>query len=68
MAEDAYDSLPSAGPKTIVANACSQFVSNHGNNWMGNDYNDDIAWAVIAFARQKPSPLAQPLPSPRLSR
>jgi len=51
MAEDAYDSLPTAERKTIVANACSQFVSHHGNNWMGNEYNDDIAWAVIAFSR-----------------
>ena len=51
MAEDAYDSLPTPERRTIVANACSQFVSHQGNNWLGNDYNDDIAWAVIAFAR-----------------
>jgi predicted alpha-1,6-mannanase (GH76 family) len=51
MAEDAYDNLPTAERRTIVANACSQFASNHGSNWTGNDYNDDIAWAVIAFAR-----------------
>ena len=51
MAEDAYDRLPSMERQTIVATACSRFVSNNGSNWLGNEYNDDIAWAVIAFAR-----------------
>ncbi len=56
MAEDAYDSLPTATRKAGVANACSQFASHHGSTWFAsgscyNEYNDDIAWAVIAFAR-----------------
>ncbi|MCX6904161.1 MAG: hypothetical protein NTW03_11940, partial [Verrucomicrobia bacterium] len=51
MAEDAYDNIPASDRRTIVSNACSQFVSHNGNNWLGNDYNDDISWAVIALAR-----------------
>ena|ERR1017187_7629147 len=57
MAEDAYDNLPTAARKTDVANACSQFISHNGSSWFNsgashyNEYNDDISWAVIAFAR-----------------
>src|SRR6478736_4738223 len=55
MAEDAYDNLPSPVRQTDVANACNQFISHHTSNWSSgggyNEYNDDIAWAVIAMAR-----------------
>jgi predicted alpha-1,6-mannanase (GH76 family) len=56
MAEDAYDSYPSPARQTIVLNACNQFISHHGSSWVPagssfNNFNDDIAWAVIAFAR-----------------
>jgi len=51
MAEDAYDSSPTANRQTIVSNLCNGFIWAHGSSWTGNDYNDDISWAVIAFAR-----------------
>jgi len=55
MAEDAYDNLPTPARLTIVSNACNQFISHHTSNWISgsgfNNFNDDISWAVIAFAR-----------------
>lgn len=51
MAEDAHDRNPSAGNKAIVSALCNGFVNQYGNLWTNNSFNDDIAWAVIAFAR-----------------
>lgn len=51
MAEDAYDNSPTPARQTIVANACNEFISNQGSSWTYDAYNDDISWAVIAFAR-----------------
>jgi predicted alpha-1,6-mannanase (GH76 family) len=51
MAEDCYDNSPTAARQTIVSNACVQFISHQGSSWTYNEYNDDISWAVIAFAR-----------------
>src|SRR5258708_39931175 len=56
MAEDAYDHLPTPARQTIVSNACNQFISHHTSNWTSgsglNNFNADISWAVIAFARR----------------
>jgi predicted alpha-1,6-mannanase (GH76 family) len=55
MAEDAYENSPTPARQSNVSTACSQFVANHTSNWLSgggfNKYNDDICWAVIAFAR-----------------
>jgi len=56
MAEDAYDNSPTLARRTIVSNACAQFISHHGSNWTAagpyfNSFNDDICWAVLAFTR-----------------
>jgi len=56
MAEDAYENTPSAARRSVVSNACVQFVANHGSNWTVagpnfNNFNDDICWAVLAFTR-----------------
>jgi predicted alpha-1,6-mannanase (GH76 family) len=56
IAEDAFENSPSPARQTIVSNACNQFISHHGANWTAsggnfNNFNDDICWAVIAFAR-----------------
>jgi len=51
MAEDAYDSSPTAARQSIVTSTCNGFLSQNGSNWDYNEYNDDIAWACIAFAR-----------------
>lgn len=56
MSEDAYVNSPTPARLLIVSNACNQFVAHHGSIWTAaggnfNNYNDDISWAVIAFAR-----------------
>ncbi len=51
MAEDAHDRNPSVGNKNIVSALCNGFVAQYGTLWTSNSFNDDIAWAVIAFAR-----------------
>ncbi|MDB6065165.1 MAG: hypothetical protein JWR26_1373 [Pedosphaera sp.] len=51
MAEDAYDSSPSAARQNIVSSLCNGFTSINGTLWTGNNFNDDITWAVIAFSR-----------------
>ncbi len=51
MAADAYDNTPSVARRNIVTSTCNGFLSQNGTNWMYNEYNDDIAWAVIAFSR-----------------
>lgn len=30
---------------------CHVFIARQGNNWESNDFNDDIAWIVIASVR-----------------
>jgi predicted alpha-1,6-mannanase (GH76 family) len=51
MAQDAYDNSPTTARRNIVTSTCNGFLSQNGSNWMYNEYNDDIAWAVIAFSR-----------------
>src|SRR6187402_1264452 len=51
MAEDAHDNSPSVARRNIVTSTCNGFLSQHGSSWTYNEYNDDIAWAVIAFSR-----------------
>jgi predicted alpha-1,6-mannanase (GH76 family) len=51
MAEDAHDNSPTLARRNIVTSTCNGFLSQHNSNWGYNEYNDDIAWAVIAFSR-----------------
>jgi len=51
MAEDAHDNSPTPARQSIVSSSCNGFLSQHGSDWTYNEYNDDIAWAVIAFSR-----------------
>jgi predicted alpha-1,6-mannanase (GH76 family) len=51
MADDARDRNPSTGNTNIVSALCNGFVAQYGTLWTSNTFNDDIAWAVIAFAR-----------------
>ena len=37
--------------KAQVAALLDGFVKDHGADWSNNDFNDDIAWAVIAYTR-----------------
>src|SRR6478736_548667 len=51
MAQDAYDNSSTTARRNIVTSTCNGFLSQNGSTWTGNEYNDDIAWAVIAFSR-----------------
>ncbi len=48
--EDANDRSGGAY-KTQVTSLLNGFLKTHGTNWSNNDFNDDIAWAVIAYVR-----------------
>lgn len=51
MLLDCCDRTNSPALKTQVTQICNGFVDNNGSLWTGDEYNDDISWAVIAFAR-----------------
>ena len=51
MAEDCYARSGSASFSNTVSTLCNGFASVNGTSWTYNDYNDDMTWAVIAFAR-----------------
>ena len=48
--EDANDRAGGAYKAQVVA-LLNGFVKRHGDNWSNNNFNDDIAWAVIAYTR-----------------
>lgn len=48
---DAYEWRTNAASRSMITNLLNGFVSNNGSSWTYNQYNDDILWAVIAFAR-----------------
>lgn len=56
MVEDTYLRTKSASQKTLITNLLNTFLQqNQGSggltDWAWNEYNDDILWAGIAFAR-----------------
>lgn len=51
VAIDAYDRKPSAEYEQLMTELVYGFVSVQGADWSYNDFNDDIAWMVIASAR-----------------
>ena len=48
--EDANDRSGGAYKTQVIA-LLNGFIKAHGSNWSKNDFNDDIAWAVIAYTR-----------------
>ena len=48
---DVYEQTRSEEDKAKMLAFANQFVRNHNLNWLYNEYNDDIMWACIAFAR-----------------
>ncbi len=48
---DAYEWNTNATSGLMITNLLNGFIKNNGSSWTWNDYNDDILWAVIAFAR-----------------
>jgi predicted alpha-1,6-mannanase (GH76 family) len=48
---DAYEITHDAKYKTMFDQMYQNFLINHGQDWMKNDFNDDITWIVIACTR-----------------
>ena len=48
--EDANDRTGGAYKAQVTA-LLNGFIKAHGSDWSKNDFNDDIAWAVIAYVR-----------------
>jgi predicted alpha-1,6-mannanase (GH76 family) len=49
---DAYEWNSNTTSQVMITNLLNGFLSNNGSAWTSwNGYNDDIMWAVIAFAR-----------------
>ena len=48
---DAYEWTTNATAKNMITNLLNGFLKNNGSSWTENIYNDDIMWAVMAFAR-----------------
>ncbi|RYD20011.1 MAG: DUF1080 domain-containing protein [Verrucomicrobiaceae bacterium] len=51
MVADAYERAPNQDKRNRLAALCRGFTSYHGNDWAWNEYNDDIIWACIVFAK-----------------
>jgi predicted alpha-1,6-mannanase (GH76 family) len=51
MALDSYDRTGLTGTRDMVSALCNGFLAQNGTDWSWNMFNDDIAWAVIAFSR-----------------
>jgi hypothetical protein len=49
--EDAYDRTGSATYKSQISALLNGFSSDNGTNWSGNNFNDDITWACLAYLR-----------------
>src|ERR1700743_696431 len=48
---DTYEWTTNTAGPGMITNLLNGFLSNNGSSWTYNIYNDDIMWAVIAFAR-----------------
>ncbi len=51
MIIDVYERTGKAAHKTMISQAIDGFMAQNGTDWLGNGYNDDIMWMVIACAR-----------------
>jgi len=49
--DDAYEITGDKKYADYIEEVYTAFVSQHGNVWEGNIYNDDIMWGIIAMAR-----------------
>ena len=48
---DAYEATRSDKTKEKMQSFADMFIKLYRTNWSSNEYNDDIMWACIAFAR-----------------
>ena len=51
MAEDVYLRSQNPEHKRLINGLLKTFIEQNGESWFWNDYQDDLAWAVLAFAR-----------------
>lgn len=51
MVLDVYERTTNTDCLLMFNRIYQGFVADHGTNWMGNEFNDDIMWMVIACAR-----------------
>jgi hypothetical protein len=51
MAIDAYERKPSAKNRELMTELIAGFIAKQGSDWTYNDFNDDIAWMVLASMR-----------------
>lgn len=51
MLIDAYERTGSSTYKSMITKLCNGFINTNGTSWTWNEFNDDIAWACIAFVR-----------------
>jgi predicted alpha-1,6-mannanase (GH76 family) len=48
---DSYEWTSNSATRAMITNLLNGFISNNGSSWTWDIYNDDILWAVMAFAR-----------------
>lgn len=48
---DAYEWTSNSVYQGMITNLLNGFLVSHTGNWAGNPFNDDVMWAVLAFAR-----------------
>lgn len=51
IVDDAYEVTGYSKYANLFGTMYSQFIAKEGSDWMWNDFNDDIAWMVIACTR-----------------
>jgi predicted alpha-1,6-mannanase (GH76 family) len=51
MIIDAYDRTGNSIYLGMISESLNGFLSYFGNDWTYNNFNDDLAWAIIAFSR-----------------
>jgi predicted alpha-1,6-mannanase (GH76 family) len=51
MVLDGFEHKTNSRQGVMVTNLFRGFLAEHGTNWSGNPYNDDIMWMVIACSR-----------------
>lgn len=51
MTTDRYIAVPDTTDANAVNALVNGFDDNYGTDWTGDEYNDDIMWAVLAHAR-----------------
>ena len=51
MAEDAYQRSGDPHDRALIGALYQGFVAQYGTDWLGDTYNDDVMWMVIASLR-----------------